>query len=138
MTSSPQLDAVELVDDHQPWSAAPASAVDTCVSLFKSDGLIYLSDSDVSTPLEHAERSQTLAEMPEGEGHSTLPISYEALRLWQESAPCVPFTSAWDLNRIADLCSVAQVCVHPYQNCRALDQVDCWYMYFKLTVCVAW
>ena len=85
---------------------------DACVSVFKVEGVSYISQGqlDAATVLEHATRSETLSEMPEGQGHTTLPIPREGIRLWQDSVTGMLSGSAWDVSRIKDLCMVAQVC----------------------------
>lgn len=64
---------------------------DETVSIFKQNGVTFIVEAEAgecsestrcSTVLKHAERSQTLAEMPdEQEGYSVLPVSRAGLSL---------------------------------------------------------
>lgn len=96
-----------------PVQDTTTSMDQTTLSVFKNDGVTYVLDPDGATALKHAERSETLAEMPEAQGSSTLPISRDALELWQCGASAaLSMNSSWGVARIQDLCTVAQVRIH--------------------------
>lgn len=86
------------------------------VSVFQKDGNTYTVEPNGASILHFADRCPTLTDIPEDQGHTVLPFSRVALRLWQEAVPCAAARAVpsirqpvWGLPRLQDLCTVVQV-----------------------------
>lgn len=86
----------------------PSSSKESVV-VVKKNAVTYIVEPDGVTALRYAERSSTLEEMPEAEGSTTLPISRAAVSIWQEFVSDALGKRSWGVDRVQDLCTVAQV-----------------------------
>lgn len=123
---------------------APAPSVDAdetgYVAVFRYGGVTYLVDSDGANALHCADRSQTLSDMPEAQGRSTLPLSLTTLRLWQDAIACMDAEDCLPLEwrastRVQDLCTLATVCLY-FMLGRPLCRKSCSSLYPRFCMAV--
>jgi hypothetical protein len=104
---------------HEEVEIARLGHTQTSVWVFRSGGVTYVEDSGGVRALRHAHRSDTLADLPEEQGSSPLPVSPFALELWKEAVSGPTNCKSWEITRLRDLCVLAEVRAH--RACASLD-----------------
>lgn len=112
------MDESSLSKDNNTLSLSANNRTLDCdtVAVFRKEGETYTVEPSGAKLLPFADRSITLANIPDDQGQTVLPFSRASLMLWQEAVPLAAARAvpnirqrAWALPRVHDLYNLVQV-----------------------------